>query len=98
MEGEIVRYVYDGEQILYEIRRPGQDSSSALTLEHGFHPDSIDPRYGTVQHTHGLALDRPISAARLENVLPGDYKGHGVPARELARLLHQGDVVVGEPG
>ena len=85
MDGEIVRYVYDGEQILYEIRMPGQDSSSATTLERDFDPNFVDPRYGTVQYTHGLALDRPLSAARLENVFFGDYKGQTVFLHENYR-------------
>ena len=85
MDGEIVRYVYDGEQILYEIRMRGQDSSSAITLELDFDPHLGDPRYGTVQYTHGLALDRPLSVARLDNVFLGDGKGQTVFLHENYR-------------
>ena len=71
-ESEIVRYVYDGDQILYEIRMPGHDTTPAAILEldtpsiYGGHPDAHQSYFGVVLNMHGQTLDRPLSVTRVD--------------------------------
>jgi len=62
----IQRTVWDGDQILYEIRYPGGDTVSASSLERDtvFVPADSAP-YGRVAYTHGLGIDQPLDAIRI---------------------------------
>jgi RHS repeat-associated protein len=60
----ITRTVWDGDQVLYEIRRP---MASAET-ETGVVPDgtSNPHQYGRVGYTHGGGLDKPLAIYRMD--------------------------------
>ncbi|MGI8496134.1 MAG: RHS repeat-associated core domain-containing protein [Gemmatimonadaceae bacterium] len=71
-EGHIERTVYDGDQILYEIRSPGALGTSAAVLE----SDNLDItpggyftngnlQYARVVYLHGAGVDRALSVTRL---------------------------------
>ncbi len=65
-ESAIKRFIYDGDQVLYEIRQPGSDSLATTLLErdtasiytsnHGF---------GRVVYTHGPGIDHPLDVIRM---------------------------------
>jgi RHS repeat-associated protein len=62
----IERYVWDGNQLLYEIRGPGFDTVSNLTLEQDTVTRIPDGRfYGRVAYVHGIQLDQPIQIVRI---------------------------------
>jgi RHS repeat-associated protein len=60
----VTRTVWDGDQVLYEIRRP---MASAET-ETGVVPDgTLHPhQYGRVGYTHGGGLDKPLAIYRMD--------------------------------
>jgi RHS repeat-associated protein len=69
--GAIERTVYDGNQVLYEIRMPGDDSVPAAELERDtggvatyVGHDYLTP-YGRVVYLHGLDLDDPLDIIRV---------------------------------
>ncbi len=57
----IERFVWDGDDILAEIRAPGQDGTSAASLESD---NSTGAQYGRVLYTHGMGIDAPLSLVR----------------------------------
>ena len=61
----VTRTVWDGDQILYEIRAPGDTGSSY------FESDShTGAHYGVVAYTHGIGIDRPLAIHKTSLVLP----------------------------
>lgn len=67
--GHVERFVYDGDQILYEIRSPGNrytpSDSMELDVYEAQYPGTRDlQRYGRVSYTHGLGIDQALSAVR----------------------------------
>ena len=87
----VQRTVWDGDQVLYEIRSPGADSTPASGLERDVGVDPVKPRlYGRVAYTHGLGIDRPLSLTRM------DYEGSAqvtvVPHRNWRGLFDSGTI------
>jgi RHS repeat-associated protein len=63
------RFVWDGDQILYELRAPGGDSLSGGALD-ALPPYSGDyKQVGRVAYTHGPGIDAPLDLIRM------DYNG-----------------------
>lgn len=62
----IERTVWDGDQVLYEIRYPGADNISNTNLERDTPtiPAQETP-FGRVAYTHGLGIDRPLDVIRI---------------------------------
>jgi RHS repeat-associated protein len=59
------RFVYDGDQLLWEISRPGWDTVSVANLEADTTQVQIDARfYGRVLYLNGLIGDRPLDVTR----------------------------------
>lgn len=76
--GEIRRIVWDGNQVLEEVRMPGRDTDSqyfendtALVRypASGF-PSYTDynPQYGRTAYTHALGIDQPLAVTRMNYV------------------------------
>jgi len=62
----IERYVWDGDQILFEIRYPGWDTVSTSNLERDTTTLGADGRfYGRVAYTHAGGIDRPLGVIRI---------------------------------
>jgi len=57
----ITRTVWDGDQLLYEIRAPGGNVPAA-TLEDD---NAQGPFYGRVAYTHGPGIDQPLEIVRM---------------------------------
>lgn len=62
----IERTVWDGDQVLYEIRYPGSDTIALADLER----DTVTINaayapYGRVVYTHGPGIDQPLSVIRM---------------------------------
>jgi RHS repeat-associated protein len=57
----ITRFVWDGDQILYEIRAQG-GNVGAVQLEDD---NAQGPFYGRVAYTHGLGIDQPLEITRM---------------------------------
>jgi RHS repeat-associated protein len=66
-DNSIKRVVWDGDDVLYEIRYPGGTNVSVAELERddGFIPGGGFASYGRVAYTHGAGLDRPLSFTRM---------------------------------
>jgi RHS repeat-associated protein len=65
----MTRTIWDGDQVLFEVRVPAWSSVSADTLEAdttfiGGQTSAYGP-YGRVLYTHGLGLDSPLGVVRL---------------------------------
>ncbi len=61
----IERFVYDGAQVLYEIRQAGSDTVSAAVLENDAGTDSNQPdQFGIVAYLHGDGIDQPLGLVR----------------------------------
>jgi RHS repeat-associated protein len=60
----IERFVWDGDQLLYEVRMPGGDAVSYAGLETGS-GTSMPEHFGTVGYTHGLGIDRPLNVFKV---------------------------------
>jgi len=64
----IDRFVWDGDQLLYEIRYPGGDGVSNALLERDtarIDVTGLPAPYGRVAYAHGLGIDRPLSIIRV---------------------------------
>lgn len=70
-DGQIQRYVYDGDEALYEIRRNGKDSASAVELERDLSINYATGQFGVVQYLLGPSLDRPLAATRPDHMTVG---------------------------
>jgi RHS repeat-associated protein len=75
----IERYVWSGDQLLYEIRAPGGDNATAAQLESDI-PGGDE--FGRVGYTHAAGIDAPLSVIRTGHVsgnvtlIPhSDYRG-----------------------
>ncbi|MGH7719326.1 MAG: hypothetical protein ACREON_10840 [Gemmatimonadaceae bacterium] len=67
----VERIVWDGDQLLYEIRAPGGSGASATTLERdaglaGTSGPEGEQYFGRVAYMHGLGIDRPLGVMRLD--------------------------------
>jgi RHS repeat-associated protein len=62
----IERFAWDGDQILYEIRHPGDDDLSTASLNYSPRA-AVSPgeQYGIVGYTHGGQTDRPLDVYRM---------------------------------
>ena len=72
----LTRTVWDGNQLLYEIRTDGGPNASPLTLENDG-PSGVD--YGVVGYVHGYGIDEPlaIDKGNWMSVIPfADWRGH----------------------
>jgi len=56
----IERYIWDGDQLLYELRAPG-DTSDALETEYG-----SGRKHGRVAYVHGGGIDTPLGLVRYD--------------------------------
>jgi len=69
--GIIQRTAYDGDQVLYEMRMPGDDSVSTARLERDtggvatYYSHYSNALFGRVGYTHGLGLDAPLEIIRM---------------------------------
>ena len=61
-ESSIRRFVWDGDQMLYEIRTPGASTVSATQLESD---QPTGERYGVVAYTHAGGIDAPLGIVRM---------------------------------
>jgi RHS repeat-associated protein len=75
----IERYVWSGDQLLYEIRAPGGDNATPAQLESDV-PSGDE--YGRVGYTHAAGIDAPLSVIRTGyvsgniTIIPhSDYRG-----------------------
>jgi RHS repeat-associated protein len=67
----VERTVYDGDQVLYEIRQPGADTTLAATLESDGAPDNgLENHYGIVAYLYGGGIDQPLALQRLRASAP----------------------------
>ncbi|NIM49671.1 MAG: hypothetical protein GTO22_10540, partial [Gemmatimonadales bacterium] len=59
------RFVWDGDQLLYELRYPGWDDLSPAALDWK-PPRCVSPyvQHGTVGYSHGPGIDRPLDLIR----------------------------------
>ena len=69
-KGYLERTVWDGDQVLYEIRAPGHDSASTYWLENdgysGTYPyPSYDALLGRVGYVHAHGIDAPLAVYRM---------------------------------
>ncbi|NIM50979.1 MAG: hypothetical protein GTN78_24585, partial [Gemmatimonadales bacterium] len=78
------RFVWDGDQVLYELRYPGGDDLSPAALDWK-PPRSASPyvQHGTVGYSHGPGIDRPLDLIRQDyygadlTLLPHvNWRGH----------------------
>ena len=78
----IERTVYDGDQVLYEIRQLGADTVAAAVMESDGAPvNSFGDQFGVVAYLNGDATDAPLALGRLSVsgiravVLHRDFQG-----------------------
>ena len=66
--GFVTRTVWDGDQVLYELRAPGNDAVSATDLERDDGGSSTAayplPLLGQVMYVHGAGIDQPLELVR----------------------------------
>jgi RHS repeat-associated protein len=65
----ITRFVWDGDQILYEIQAEG-GNVSAVALESD---NTYGNQYGRVLYTHGPGIDAPLDIIRMDHTPPPGY-------------------------
>lgn len=75
--GALQRTVWDGDQVLYEIRVPGDTGTATTTLESDAPTATL--HFGVVGYTHGNELDAPVGLFR-----------SGQPALALHRMWRGG--------
>ena len=77
--GQVIRTVWDGDQILREISAPGGSNATAAQMENdqtvtplqsGWYP------YGSVTYTHGPGIDAPLALTRVgySDSIPGTVR------------------------
>jgi RHS repeat-associated protein len=65
-QSTIQRTVWDGDQVLYELRMPGADTTSLASMERDTVSLNVQlAPYGRVAYTNGLGLDKPLDIIRL---------------------------------
>ena len=65
-KSSIERYVWDGSQILLEIRYPGYDNVAVSDLERDTTTLTVDGRfYGRIAYTHAGGIDEPVGVVRV---------------------------------
>jgi RHS repeat-associated protein len=64
----VERTVWDGDQVLYEIRARAEPEDGVSTLENN--ATSFDPHFGRVVYTHGGGIDQPLEIVRLDHTSP----------------------------
>jgi RHS repeat-associated protein len=89
----VERYVWDGDQLLYEIRYPGDssqywDKETGLVVNRGL---TDYGHFGRVLYTHGLLLDQPVGLLRLDYG-PGWFRA---PVRITPHWNWRGVAIVG---
>jgi RHS repeat-associated protein len=73
----VERSIYDGDQVLLEIRQPGDDTISTAVLESDGPAASTPRRYfGTVGYLHGPGIDHPLGLVRNYNGAPFPIIAH----------------------
>jgi len=76
----IERLVWDGDQILYELRAPGGDTLTTTQLNATPPYTGADhEQYGVVAYTHGPGIDAPLDVIRMEYGTWGDVELTVVP-------------------
>lgn len=68
--GLLQRFVWDGDQLLYEVSAPGATGEAAVTMERDTgHVRGTSGAYftGRVAYTHGMELDAPLAVHRFEH-------------------------------
>jgi RHS repeat-associated protein len=76
----IERLVWDGDQILYELRAPGGDTLTTTQLNATPTYTGADhEQYGVVAYTHGPGIDAPLDVIRMEYGTWGDVELTVVP-------------------
>ena len=66
----VERTIYDGDQVIAEIRQPGDTSVSAAVVESdGIVSGALGAHFGQVGYVHGLGIDRPLELWRNYNTL-----------------------------
>ena len=71
----LTRSVWDGDQLLYEVRAKGGPTETAATLESDGETGAF---WGRVAYTHGLGIDRPLDIIRIGYTLqPNDGVDYG---------------------
>jgi RHS repeat-associated protein len=80
----VERTVWDGDQVLWEVRADGGDGASAAAMEvDAFGVRSRPSLEGRVFYTHGAGIDHPLSIGRLDSsptvIIPEyDYRGNAI--------------------
>jgi RHS repeat-associated protein len=80
----VERTVWDGDQVLWEVRADGGDGASAAAMEvDAFGARSRPSLEGRVFYTHGAGIDHPLSIGRLDSsptvIIPEyDYRGNAI--------------------
>jgi RHS repeat-associated protein len=80
----VERTVWDGDQVLWELRADGSDGTSATRMESDSFGPFVNGRLeGQVMYTHGAALDHPLSILRFGSfgsvIMPVyDWRGSAV--------------------
>lgn len=67
--GYVERTVWDGDQVLYKIRSPGQDTASSHAMENDTYtpayPSTYDALLGRVGYVHAGGIDAPLAVYRM---------------------------------
>lgn len=78
---DVMRTIWDGDQVLYEIRRPGKTSELVYNGADYDGPDSgrMPTFFGIVLYTNGLGIDQPLGLLRMGYTEAGTGS-HGFPS------------------
>ncbi|HSU93715.1 MAG TPA: RHS repeat-associated core domain-containing protein [Gemmatimonadaceae bacterium] len=79
----VERTVWDGDQVLWEVRADGGDGATASAMEADAGGGVKAKLEGRVMYTHGAGIDHPLSIGRLDNqagvIVPQyDWRGNAV--------------------
>jgi RHS repeat-associated protein len=71
----VERYVWDGNQLLYEIRVPSDSGASSAALEAD--TSTVSAHYGRIAYVHGGGIDAPLALDRNGSVIipHASYRG-----------------------
>ena len=73
----VERTVWDGDQVLWEIRADGGDGATASGMEADHGPVASVALEGLVFYTHGAGIDHPLSIGRSGGVIIPQYDWRG---------------------